>query len=237
MIVAVLTVRVMQVAVDEVVDVIAVRDRLVSTVGAVHVGRIVTRALVAGGAVRRVRSVDVDLVLVDVILVGVVEVTVVQVVDVVSVLHRGMTAARVVLVVVVLVLVAAHSILRFTGVFDHALDQLGDVVVGEQIKLMFAFASASEESLATEDTQPSRNGRQRIARESGEFRHTTLSARQQLEEPQAARIPRSAEDGRGSLQHFRGAAHWRGRDVVVIAGRFVGHLIEQSNTRATVCQS
>ena len=182
MIVAVLTVRVMQVAVDEVVDVIAVRDRLVSTVGAVHVGRIVTRALVAGGAVRRVRSVDVDLVLVDVILVGVVEVTVVQVVDVVSVLHRGMTAARVVLVVVVLVLVAAHSILRFTGVFDHALDQLGDVRIGERVVLVFALALAGEQPFCSQDPQSSRDRGKRISRQRGQLRHAAFARRQQLEQ-------------------------------------------------------
>ena len=47
MVVAVIAVRVVEVAVDNVVDVIAVRDRLVATTGAVHVIFVVTSAAVS----------------------------------------------------------------------------------------------------------------------------------------------------------------------------------------------
>ena len=109
-VVAVLAVRVVQVAVDEVVDVVAVGNRLVTAAGAVDVGGVVTAAAVIRGAVGGVRRVDVEAVLVDVVLVRVVQVAVVEVVHVVAVLHRDVTAVRAVGVVVILVLVAAHFV-------------------------------------------------------------------------------------------------------------------------------
>ena len=60
-------VRVVQVAVDEVVDVIAMRDCLVTAVGTVHVRGVVARAGVIRGAVGGAGAADVDRMLVDVV--------------------------------------------------------------------------------------------------------------------------------------------------------------------------
>jgi hypothetical protein len=64
-VVAVGAVRVVQVAVHEVIDVIAVRDRLVAAAGAVNVILRVASALVCGGAGVRVRPRHFDGVLFD----------------------------------------------------------------------------------------------------------------------------------------------------------------------------
>jgi hypothetical protein len=104
-IVAVIAVRVVEVTVDEVVDVIPVRDGLVTAAGAVHVvGRV--RAAGVRRTARRVRGVDLERVLFHAGVARVVQVTVVHVVDVIPVLHRGVTAAGAVNVVVIVVRVA-----------------------------------------------------------------------------------------------------------------------------------
>lgn len=98
MVVAVPVVGVMEMAVDEVVDMVAVRDRLVPAALAVHVVGAVTVARVAARAGGGMVAVDRDDVFVDVILVGMVEMAVVEVVDVAVVLDGDVAAARAVLV-------------------------------------------------------------------------------------------------------------------------------------------
>jgi hypothetical protein len=77
---------------DEVVDVIAMRHRVVSASWSVHVLRIVSAARMTGLAVRRVGRVDRDHTLVDMVVVCVVKMAIVQVVDVTVVLDGRMTA-------------------------------------------------------------------------------------------------------------------------------------------------
>jgi hypothetical protein len=107
-VVAVLAVRVVEVAVHEVVDVIAMRDRRVPTAGAVHMVLRVAGAGMARRAVGRVRGVDANGALVDVAFVGVVEVPIVEVIDVVTVADGRVAAARAVDVVVRLVRGMSH---------------------------------------------------------------------------------------------------------------------------------
>jgi hypothetical protein len=87
-VVAVAVVRVVEVALDQVVDVIAVRHAGVSAAGAVNVVGGVAGAAVVRRALRRVGRVDGDRVLVDVIAVDVVQVSIVEIVDVAGVLDR-----------------------------------------------------------------------------------------------------------------------------------------------------
>ena len=74
MIVAVTVVRVVQVPVDEIVDVVAVRDGFVTAPRSVRVPGLVPGASVVGSAALRVVVVDRDHVLVDVVAVDVVQV-------------------------------------------------------------------------------------------------------------------------------------------------------------------
>ncbi len=98
-IVAVVAVRMMQVAVHEVIDMVAVRDRLVAAAGAVDVRGVVAGAR-RGVAVGILRT-DLDDVLIDVPVVRMMQMPVVQVINVPVVLHRGVAAASAVRVVVV----------------------------------------------------------------------------------------------------------------------------------------
>lgn len=107
MVVAVIAVRVMQVPVDQIVYVVAVRDRRMSTIFAVDVVCVVTLAVVLDASVG-VAIRDFNDVLVVVALVGAVKVAIMQVAYVVLVFHSDVAAVRAVLVIVVFVDIVTH---------------------------------------------------------------------------------------------------------------------------------
>jgi hypothetical protein len=111
---------VMQVAIDEVIDVVPVRDGLVTATRTVVVRPVVRAARVRWRAGACVAATDADAVLLHPGAVGMMQVPVVQIVDVAFVHHRGMTAIRAVLMRMVCVRMIGHgqspSSLRNTGV-------------------------------------------------------------------------------------------------------------------------
>ena len=113
-VVAVTAVRMMEMPIDEVIYVVAVRHGRVTAVRAVHVAGRVSVAGVVWRAAGRVRGIDCDRALVDVIAVNHVEMAVVKVVDVAVVLDATVAAVRAVDVVVLGVnLVLAHRRILF----------------------------------------------------------------------------------------------------------------------------
>lgn len=102
MVIAVVAVGVMQMTIDQIVDVIAVRDRLVTTIGSMDVPRFVTAALVSRRADGGVHVGNLKRVLFD-LAVGadVVQVAVVQVIDMIAMLNSRVLAIGAVLVIVV----------------------------------------------------------------------------------------------------------------------------------------
>ena len=118
MVVAVVAVRVVQVAINEVVNVVAMRYGFVSAAGAVYMSRFVAVAVMIWGADVRVGGADGDAVLIDVVAVRMVQVAVVQIVNVAVVLDGGVAAVRAVLVFVVGVVrfVAATAAVVFAHV-------------------------------------------------------------------------------------------------------------------------
>jgi hypothetical protein len=101
-VVAVAIVGMMQPTVDEITDVPAVRDGLVTAARTVDVVGVVAQCVGRHrGAGIRVVSADIDDVLVDVVAVRMVQMSVVQVVDMVAVADGGVPAAGAVVVVVV----------------------------------------------------------------------------------------------------------------------------------------
>src|SRR5689334_23274742 len=93
MVVAVVAVRMVQVALDEVIHMIAMRNRFVAAAGAVDVALGVAAAGVGRGAGSGILATDVDLVLLDLAARGMVQVAVVQVIDVPIVLDCGVATA------------------------------------------------------------------------------------------------------------------------------------------------
>ena len=86
-------VRMVKVAIDEIVDMVAVRDRLMSASRPVHVTRLVSGATVIRRAAIRVLGRHFNDVLVYVIGMRVMQMPVVQVVDMIAVAHRRMTTS------------------------------------------------------------------------------------------------------------------------------------------------
>jgi hypothetical protein len=93
-VVAVVAVRVVKVAGDAIIHVVAVRHRLMAATGTVHMARLVPTATMVGSAAIGVRARHFDHMFVDMIFVRVVEVTIVQIVYVATVVHGGVSAAR-----------------------------------------------------------------------------------------------------------------------------------------------
>jgi hypothetical protein len=116
MVVAVAAVWVMQMSVDHVIDMVAVRHRLVTAARTMLVVPLMATTIVVGRALVWIARVYVDDMLVEMIAVRVVKVTVMEVVDMVAVLYRSVAAAGTVLVRMVmvnLVLVVSHDCLSF----------------------------------------------------------------------------------------------------------------------------
>lgn len=106
-VVAVIAVRMVQMTVDQVIDMVAVRHRFVAAAGSVRMSCAVAGTMMLRRAAVRVGGADGDHVLVDMVAMHVVQMAVVQEIDVAFVAHRSVTALRAVLVVVMGVLSAA----------------------------------------------------------------------------------------------------------------------------------
>ncbi|MDB5785387.1 MAG: hypothetical protein JWQ50_5302 [Caballeronia mineralivorans] len=102
MVVAVIAVRMVQVAVDEIVDVIPVRHRFMAAPWSVNVARLVTAA--ARRAFVRIFGAHFELMLVYMIAVRMMQMTVMQIINVIVVLDRSMSTVRAMLVVVLSVM-------------------------------------------------------------------------------------------------------------------------------------
>jgi hypothetical protein len=114
-VVAVVAVRVVEVAVDEVIGVVTVRQSLMAAAGAVGVVLGVAGTAVLGRAVGRVGPTNFQGVLLDLPPGGVVQVAVMDVIHVAVVLDGGVAAAGAVLMIVVVVVRMAHRSLLILG--------------------------------------------------------------------------------------------------------------------------
>ena len=106
-VVAVIAVRMVQMTVDQVIDVVAVRHRFMPAARPMHMTGAMAGTVVLRRAAVRVGGADGDHVLVDMVAMHVMQVAVMQEIDVAFVAHRRVTALRAVLVVVMGVLRAA----------------------------------------------------------------------------------------------------------------------------------
>lgn len=103
-VIAMIAVRMVQMPIDEIADVVAVRDGFVATARTVNVTRFMTRAGVVRRAAIRVLLADLDHMLVHMVPVRVVKMPIMQVIDMVAVTDSGVPAIRAVDMVVVLVM-------------------------------------------------------------------------------------------------------------------------------------
>ena len=168
MIITVVSVSMVQMAVDQVIDVIPVRNRLVSAVRSVHVTGFVAAALMRRRALIGVARRHRNDVLVDVVAVWVMEMTVVQVIDVTIVLDRGVPAAGAMFMIVVRVFLTAHRSLLLNGlrrrrkvlrsVFQRIVQQPCHVPVGQAVVDMPGLTAPTEQTCPVQGLQPCRHG-------------------------------------------------------------------------------
>lgn len=102
-----IAVRMMQVSVDEIVHMISMGNGLMAAAWSMHMIRSMSGTLVIWRADIRVLSVHIQAVFVHMITVRMMQVTIVQIVDMTIVLNGQMTTARLVLMIVMGMLVAA----------------------------------------------------------------------------------------------------------------------------------
>ena len=121
MVVTVVTMRVMKMPVDEIVNVVAVGDRFVPAIGTVDVAGVMPGAIVSRRAGVRVRVGHLEHVFFDLaVFTNVMQVAVVQIIDMVAVLDSGVFAVRAVLVVVMGVQVR-HRVVSFSRISGHSI--------------------------------------------------------------------------------------------------------------------
>lgn len=111
MIVAMIPMRMVQVAIDKKIDMVAMRHRLVTATRTVLVRLVVSRALMRGCAGRGIRRIDLEPMLDDLVTVLMMQVSIVEIIHVSGMLDGSMTATRAMPVVVFGVLVT-HTRLR-----------------------------------------------------------------------------------------------------------------------------
>lgn len=112
MVVAVVTVRVVQMAIHRVIDMVAMRHGLMAATWPVYMTCGVAVALVGRRAAIRVEGIHRQAVLVDMIAMHMVQMTIVQIVNVAIVLNSRMTTARLVLMVMIGMLRASTHVDR-----------------------------------------------------------------------------------------------------------------------------
>lgn len=110
-IIAVAAVRMMQMSRDEIIDVVAVRHRLMSATGAMLVCRVMAAASMARGAGGRIGSIYVETMFLDPRLPDVVQMAVVQIVHMAAMLHGGVPAVGAMLMSVIFMMMGHVSLL------------------------------------------------------------------------------------------------------------------------------
>jgi hypothetical protein len=166
-VIAVISVGVVEMAVDQIVHMVPVGDRLVPTARPVDMVSVVASAPGRRGARARVILRDRDAVLVHMISVGVVEMAVVEIVDVPVMEDRLVAAAGPVDVIMRRMgLTVAHRFLSlasleaiFFDVIEGVGEQLADVMIRDSVVDMFPAAFLDEEPRPMELLEPLGDGR------------------------------------------------------------------------------
>jgi hypothetical protein len=162
--VAVVAVGMVQVAVHQVIGMVAVRHGFVTAAGTVTVTLIVSTAVMGRRAVAGIGSTHRQHVLVHMVALNVVQVPVMQVVCMAVVLDGGMAAAGAVLVAVVRVLftvahrkssghLAMPRVVALSGMLHHAEDQVHHVLVRQGVVDMFPLPAGHHEIFFAEHPQ------------------------------------------------------------------------------------
>ncbi len=213
-VIAVIAMWMVQMAVDEVVDMIAVRHRFVAAARSMDVTRFMSRASVVGRAAVRIRLADLNDMFVYMVAVGMMQVAVMQIVDMIAMADRRMATTGAVLMVVVFMMregTVRHFGTPFsvclTGVCDGIFNKVDDVGVGDRIDDCFAFSPAFYKARLQQNLEPRRDGANLVARNLGQFADIALLLSQNDEGMKPRRISQRLEDGCCVFQLFSICLH------------------------------
>ena len=228
-VIAVAVVLMMQMAIDEVVDMITVWNSFVTAVRSVHVRGVVAGAGVSTGACGGVVAADVEVMLRHDAVRLMMQVPVVQVVDVIAVSDGVVSTVGA--VDVRMIGVNAHGEVSsergrseggdtvLASVRENGDEELQDVGVLQRVEHVLAVATGLHESLGAQHAQPLRNDGQAIPRGVGEFGDTPRAGGQFGEQAHAGRVAHGAQDARGAVGGAgRGGEHGRGGGPVIGRG-------------------
>jgi len=210
-IVAMRPVWVMQVAIDQIVDMVAVRHGLVAAPGTMAMTDLVPGAAMAGRAASGVACIDGDLVLVDMAVVWVMKVAVVQIVDVTVVPDGDMAAARPMgmrmIVMNALAVVGHFGIsfvvavsMPFAGVGNGVVDQCQDVLVSDAVEYGAALAPPGDQTRRVQHLETRRDGRHRLAPQGRDLRNASFLSHHQHQDPEARPIRQGTEHARDGVE-------------------------------------
>lgn len=158
-----IAVRVMQVSIHQVIDVISVRDGGVAAIGSMLVPIFMTAATVLGSAGVRIGGVDGERVLFDLAAVLMMQAAVVQIIDVAIMLDAGMTAIGAVLVAMIFVMFChvklsyvrcGWPVRQFDGMGQGVQDKIGNVPIREGVVKVITIPATDDQPFAAQDTQP-----------------------------------------------------------------------------------
>jgi hypothetical protein len=219
-------VRMMQVTIDEIIDVVAVWDGGMSAIGTMDVVGRVAAATVRRRAGGRMGAVDRQFVLFDgAVGAGMMQVTLVQVVEVSLVFDRGMPAIGTVLVRVAGMFGGGHGMFlsgenewdgptrvrdfcnrevnrSLLGMFQGVGNHFRNVSIGQRVVDVLALAAMFDDAFGPQQLQPLRDGRQIVPEPIGKFRDTQVAARQQGQHLQPGCVPQGTENAGGSFAAF-----------------------------------
>ena len=198
MVITVIAVRVMEVTIDQVVNVVAVGNRRVAAVRAVLVSLFVSLAAVLGRACGGVRLTDRQSVLFHHVAIDMMQVTVVQIIDMAVVHDAGVAAVRAVLVGVPLVMMRhdpislLRSLRRVTfqleGMRQRVLNQVGNVPICQCVEKMIPISPSNDQALRAKNAKSLRDCREFIVSSRHDFGHAQLALLEQFQNPQPRRI-------------------------------------------------
>lgn len=101
MIIAMITVGMVQMAINQIIDVITMRHGFMSTAGAMHMAGLMALAMVIRCAAIRIFIAHLNDMLIDMVGMGMVQMTIMQIVDVVLVMHCSVSTVRAMFMVVI----------------------------------------------------------------------------------------------------------------------------------------
>jgi len=212
-VVAMVTVREVQMPIDQIIHVVIVRDHFMPAAGAVDVIDVVTGATVSRSARGRIGRAHHNDVLIDVVAMRDMQMAIMQIINMVIMVNGGMAAVGTMLVGVIGVLGAGgHGILLWEWMEGHqALNQLGrmpqdiadqiaDVRIGQRIEHMFGLAPPLDQPRAMEGLQPRGYAAGFGLFQFHQFAHAALALCQPDEQAQPRRIAQRLAHPGGQFQ-------------------------------------